>query len=122
MPGIWRCSTVPLLRANSATRLVPACVLADPPGWAPFPRGFDGPVALATFWVATRAPIRMAILGRRGESRARGSMAMGSEDAERERLAQAARGRADWRRFGPYLADRQWGTVREDYSANGDAW
>jgi hypothetical protein len=27
-----------------------------------------------------------------------------------------------WRRFGPYLAERQWGTVREDYSANGDAW
>src|SRR5258708_12878174 len=49
-------------------------------------------------------------------------MATGPEDAERERLAQAAQGKAAWRRFGPYLADRQWGTVREDYSANGDAW
>lgn len=29
---------------------------------------------------------------------------------------------AAWRRWGPYLAERQWGTVREDYSANGDAW
>ncbi|MDQ2779456.1 MAG: glucosidase [Pseudomonadota bacterium] len=29
---------------------------------------------------------------------------------------------AGWRRFGPYLSDRQWGTVREDYSADGDAW
>jgi len=28
----------------------------------------------------------------------------------------------NWKRFGPYLAERQWGTVREDYSANGDAW
>ncbi|MBS0560390.1 MAG: glucosidase [Proteobacteria bacterium] len=28
----------------------------------------------------------------------------------------------DWRRWGPYLSERQWGTVREDYSANGDAW
>ena len=28
----------------------------------------------------------------------------------------------DWRRWGPYLAERQWGTVREDYSADGDAW
>ena len=28
----------------------------------------------------------------------------------------------DWRKWGPYLAERQWGTVREDYSANGDAW
>ncbi|SDR32318.1 Glycosyl hydrolase family 63 C-terminal domain-containing protein [Rhizobiales bacterium GAS113] len=27
-----------------------------------------------------------------------------------------------WRRFGPYLSERQWGTVREDYSRNGDAW
>jgi hypothetical protein len=42
--------------------------------------------------------------------------------AERERLAQADRGQAAWRRFGPYLAERQWGTVREDYSASGDAW
>src|SRR5262249_49707775 len=27
-----------------------------------------------------------------------------------------------WRKWGPYLSERQWGTVREDYSANGDAW
>ena len=27
-----------------------------------------------------------------------------------------------WRRFGPYLSERQWGTVREDYSDDGDAW
>jgi hypothetical protein len=44
------------------------------------------------------------------------------EGAERERLAQAGRGEAAWRRFGPYLSERQWGTVREDYSAGGDAW
>jgi hypothetical protein len=44
------------------------------------------------------------------------------EGAERRRLEQAARGEEAWRRFGPYLADRQWGTVREDYSAGGDAW
>ncbi|WP_062386268.1 MGH1-like glycoside hydrolase domain-containing protein [Pseudomonas abietaniphila] len=29
---------------------------------------------------------------------------------------------AEWREWGPYLSDRQWGTVREDYSADGDAW
>ncbi|MGS0525540.1 hypothetical protein ACU8V7_10380 [Zobellia nedashkovskayae] len=28
----------------------------------------------------------------------------------------------DWLKWGPYLSERQWGTVREDYSANGDAW
>ncbi|HEY6006579.1 MAG TPA: glucosidase [Anaeromyxobacter sp.] len=49
-------------------------------------------------------------------------MATGPQDAERERLAQAAQGKADWRRFGPYLTERQWGTVREDYSASGGAW
>jgi hypothetical protein len=40
-------------------------------------------------------------------------------DAERARLAEAA---PAWRKFGPYLSERQWGTVREDYSANGTAW
>ena len=28
----------------------------------------------------------------------------------------------EWKKWGPYLSERQWGTVREDYSANGDAW
>ncbi|MFL6452295.1 MAG: MGH1-like glycoside hydrolase domain-containing protein [Bryobacteraceae bacterium] len=41
---------------------------------------------------------------------------------ERRRLAEADSRQKHWRRFGPYLADRSWGTVREDYSANGDAW
>ncbi|GAB3957604.1 glucosidase [Spirosoma harenae] len=36
---------------------------------------------------------------------------------EQERLEDPA-----WRQWGPYVSDRQWGTVREDYSANGDAW
>ncbi|MFO0682611.1 MAG: glucosidase [Sandaracinus sp.] len=38
---------------------------------------------------------------------------------ERRRLEEDG---ARWRRFGPYLSERQWGTVREDYSATGDAW
>jgi hypothetical protein len=37
-------------------------------------------------------------------------------------LAQADRGDLPWRRWGPYLSERAWGTVREDYSATGDAW
>ncbi|WP_373538351.1 glucosidase [Chamaesiphon sp.] len=42
--------------------------------------------------------------------------------AEQQRL-QANRDRtADWKRWGPYLSERQWGTVREDYSATGAAW
>ena len=41
---------------------------------------------------------------------------------ERERIAQADRGDLPWRRWGPYLSERAWGTVREDYSSGGDAW
>ena len=43
-------------------------------------------------------------------------------DAETKRLAENARRIKNWQRWGPYLADRQWGTVREDYSATGEAW
>jgi mannosylglycerate hydrolase MGH1-like protein len=41
---------------------------------------------------------------------------------ERVRLAEDAARKKNWKRFGPYLAERQWGTVREDYSSGGDAW
>ena len=41
---------------------------------------------------------------------------------ERQRLSGDAHHRARWQKWGPYLADRAWGTVREDYSENGDAW
>ena len=44
-----------------------------------------------------------------------------SGTAEARRLAEARQG-VPWRRWGPYLSERQWGTVREDYSADGDAW
>src|SRR6266498_1889451 len=39
--------------------------------------------------------------------------------AERRRLDDETRG---WKRWGPYVSERAWGTVREDYSENGDAW
>ena len=41
---------------------------------------------------------------------------------EAQRRAEDAAGRVDWKEWGPYLSERQWGTVREDYSPNGDAW
>ena len=43
-------------------------------------------------------------------------------DPERHRLAQADAGEQDWRAWGPYLSERAWGTVREDYSEHGTAW
>src|SRR6266705_1746783 len=42
--------------------------------------------------------------------------------AERQRLSGDTHAVARWRKWGPYVADRAWGTVREDYSADGDAW
>jgi hypothetical protein len=43
-------------------------------------------------------------------------------NAEEQRLAEADARRQPWRQWGPYVSERQWGTVREDYSATGDAW
>ena len=42
--------------------------------------------------------------------------------AEQERLAADAKRTANWKRWGPYLSERQWATVREDYSADGTCW
>jgi hypothetical protein len=41
---------------------------------------------------------------------------------EKQRLEEDRLGRQPWRKWGPYLSERQWGTVREDYSSNGTAW
>src|SRR6185295_19634225 len=41
--------------------------------------------------------------------------------AEHQRLAEMAAGRSDWQRWGTYVSERAWGTVREDYSADGRA-
>jgi hypothetical protein len=43
-------------------------------------------------------------------------------NAEHLRLEEQRLGTKNWRRWGPYLSERQWGTVREDYSPEGDAW
>ncbi len=45
-----------------------------------------------------------------------------SIDAETQRLAADARREENWKRWGPYLSERQWGTVREDYSPDGSCW
>jgi len=43
-------------------------------------------------------------------------------DAEKRRIEESRTGAKNWRRWGPYLSERQWGTVREDYSPYGTAW
>jgi len=50
------------------------------------------------------------------------SSAPAAATAEDKRLEEARCHKAHWKRWGPYLSERAWGTVREDYSANGDAW
>ena len=45
-----------------------------------------------------------------------------SLSAERQRLREHRDGHTAWKSWGPYLSERQWGTVREDYSAHGNAW
>ena len=41
---------------------------------------------------------------------------------ETARLRESDAGKVNWKQWGPYLSERQWGTVREDYSENGNAW
>src|SRR5260370_1282869 len=45
-----------------------------------------------------------------------------TKTAENERLEAATSQNIPWKKWGPYLSERQWGTVREDYSEGGDAW
>jgi len=47
---------------------------------------------------------------------------MASNVAEQKRLTEAREAGISWKKWGPYLSERQWGTVREDYSEGGDAW
>ena len=47
---------------------------------------------------------------------------MNNQIAEVERLADDSNRKKNWKRWGPYLAERQWATVREDYSENGNCW
>src|SRR5438309_4691712 len=60
----------------------------------------------------------MARAGRRGGRRTNGAR----EDPEWRRMVEVHERQVPWYRWGPYLSERQWGTVREDYSPGGAAW
>ena len=49
-------------------------------------------------------------------------MSAKNANAEAARLREALAPNRPWKKWGPYLAERQWGTVREDYSQDGNAW
>jgi Glycosyl hydrolase family 63 C-terminal domain len=58
----------------------------------------------------------------RTKKRARPQTRPAISDPETIRLNEDSRRQADWKRWGPYLSERQWGTVREDYSRHGECW
>jgi len=59
------------------------------------------------------------VMGRKG---AKLAGARGRRTSEERRLLEDERRRRNWKRWGPYLSERQWGTVREDYSPDGETW
>ncbi len=65
--------------------------------------------------------IRVGVQDRRAEI-LRASADRRRQTAEQRRIDDTVAGRVDWQRWGTYLSERAWGTVREDYSADGDAW
>ena len=78
------------------------------------------------FAVAGRLSVRaMALLDAKGKSMSESEPPAVADPpsltAEEQRLREARAG-VPWRAWGPYLSERQWGTVREDYSPGGDAW
>lgn len=56
------------------------------------------------------------------KTRQAGSLPPPGQTAEDLRLMEDAKRIKHWKRWGPYLSERAWGTVREDYSPNGTAW
>src|SRR5438105_10189675 len=73
---------------------------------------------------ASRPPVTRELRARRPRSQVNAVTIQppAPTTAERARLTGLPHELARWRKWGPYVADRAWGTVREDYSANGDAW
>ena len=70
---------------------------------------------------ATRpVPVEIGVPARNGVEHMDRTQPVANE--EKRRLEEDRLGQRPWKKWGPYLSERQWGTVREDYSAGGDAW
>ena len=70
---------------------------------------------------ATRPlPVEIGVPARNGVEHMDRTQPVANE--EKRRLEEDRLGQRPWKKWGPYLSERQWGTVREDYSADGDAW
>ncbi|MGH7804688.1 MAG: MGH1-like glycoside hydrolase domain-containing protein, partial [Candidatus Binatia bacterium] len=70
----------------------------------------------------TRPPILVRPRQEERKRRTAERPARAASSAEARRLAEDAAREKNWKRWGPYLAERQWGTVREDYSPWGSCW
>jgi hypothetical protein len=130
-------------KLKSVARVRPAGALlwlgfdrVQPNRW--FPRGSIGE---SMHWMVLHRPVELAlIIGSVQQRCVKGVDDMKSEEsttkpmgqkdspfskvevAEQKRLNDAREKGVPWKKWGPYLSERQWGTVREDYSENGDAW
>jgi hypothetical protein len=74
---------------------------------------------------SARIPVKASLLCTIARSSAGNTMLKNptvEPGAEQIRLQEDREGGAAWKKWGPYLSERQWGTVREDYSSSGDAW
>ena len=65
---------------------------------------------------------KMTTVARGAFKRAKTLVAIDADTAESERLKEDAKRKQNWKRWGPYLSERQWATVREDYSGDGSWW
>src|SRR5215470_918049 len=70
-------------------------------------------------WAASRGHLHF---GRRRNPMKNAKETPSSMSVEEQRLEESRERRVHWKRWGPYLSERQWGTVREDYSPGGSAW
>ena len=66
-------------------------------------------------------PHEITIAAQRPDTR-RAAITGAALNAERKRLRESDQGKRPWKLWGPYLGERQWSTVREDYSPDGSAW
>src|SRR6266496_6342676 len=82
-------------------------------------------------WKVTGGKVKASEMGAGGKRRCQGSRVRATivgvsilmkRTAEQRRLDENKAAKPNWKQWGPYLSERQWGTVREDYSPGGTAW
>jgi len=70
----------------------------------------------------TIGPLKVAVIYSKLTGKVDSPSRVRTMNAETQRLRECRDAKAEWKKWGPYLSERQWGTVREDYSEDGNAW